>query len=286
MEKKKIRRRLAILRDARRSGNVAGACRRAGISRTIFYRWRRRYAESGEAGLSDRSRRPRHSARRSTDRTAGIVLMLRLTFGWGPPRIRDYLARVHGVRISAPGIWKILRRLAVARRSQIETARKRAPGQRPPAVDPDSDRTLVLSIRREPARTGRRPRRFLFEARDAAAKLSVIQLVDGRDSKAASFVDLALSFFPLRAGAIETEEKPEFTGFFHWHVLSLGLEHVMSKGPFPSGLPDRADVFGSLDPARMRRGMIVADDPLLNCKIAEWADGITRTAGSAGPRNR
>ena len=36
------------------SGNVARTCRHFGISRQAFYRWKRRYAEHGEAGLYDR----------------------------------------------------------------------------------------------------------------------------------------------------------------------------------------------------------------------------------------
>ena len=35
---------------------VARTCRHFGISRTLFYRWKRRYEEHGEAGLADRSR--------------------------------------------------------------------------------------------------------------------------------------------------------------------------------------------------------------------------------------
>lgn len=50
--------RLAILRHAEEvSGNVAATCRYYGISRTRFYRWRRRYDEEGLAGLKDKSRR-------------------------------------------------------------------------------------------------------------------------------------------------------------------------------------------------------------------------------------
>ena len=34
--------RLRVLRDAERLGNVSEACRRHGVSRTVFYRWRQR----------------------------------------------------------------------------------------------------------------------------------------------------------------------------------------------------------------------------------------------------
>jgi transposase-like protein len=40
------------------SGNVAATCRYYGISRNVFYRWKRRYEDEGLEGLKDRSSAP------------------------------------------------------------------------------------------------------------------------------------------------------------------------------------------------------------------------------------
>jgi hypothetical protein len=40
-------------------GNVSEFCRQRGISRQTYYKWQKRFAQEGEAGLADRSRRPR-----------------------------------------------------------------------------------------------------------------------------------------------------------------------------------------------------------------------------------
>ena len=55
--------RLKVLRQAADEGNVARVCRRFGISRKSFYKWKRRHAEHGDAGLGDRARTPRRSPR-------------------------------------------------------------------------------------------------------------------------------------------------------------------------------------------------------------------------------
>lgn len=55
--------RLKVLEEAAARGNVAKTCRHYGISRKIFYRWRRRYEAEGLAGLRDRSHVPRHCPR-------------------------------------------------------------------------------------------------------------------------------------------------------------------------------------------------------------------------------
>src|SRR5262245_40238751 len=60
--------RLRVLRQAADAGNVARVCRRFGISRKSFYKWKRRHAEYGDAGLGDRPRTPQRSPRATAPR--------------------------------------------------------------------------------------------------------------------------------------------------------------------------------------------------------------------------
>jgi transposase-like protein len=54
--------RFKVLRQAEeRARNVAQTCRHFGISRKTFYKWKRRFADHGEAGLCDRARTPHRS---------------------------------------------------------------------------------------------------------------------------------------------------------------------------------------------------------------------------------
>jgi len=46
--------RLRVLQRAKELGNVSAACREAGISRTLYYRWKRRFALYGIDGLHPR----------------------------------------------------------------------------------------------------------------------------------------------------------------------------------------------------------------------------------------
>jgi transposase-like protein len=51
---REVRRRLAIIQHAEEvTGNVAMTCRYYGISRTVYYRWLRRYREQGLDGLRE-----------------------------------------------------------------------------------------------------------------------------------------------------------------------------------------------------------------------------------------
>src|SRR5688500_788668 len=101
--------RLKILRCALDElGRVAQTCRHFGISRTLFYRWKRRFDAQGEAGLGDRPRTPLRAPRATPREGVSKILCLRQHYHFGPGRIADYLQRFHQVRIARSSVHRIL----------------------------------------------------------------------------------------------------------------------------------------------------------------------------------
>lgn len=86
---------LAVLLEPERTGaTVAEVCRRHGISRASFYRYRRRYLDEGVEGLQARSRRPRSSPGRiDASLEVEIVTMRKRHPRWGARRIHGELGR-------------------------------------------------------------------------------------------------------------------------------------------------------------------------------------------------
>jgi transposase InsO family protein len=86
---------LEVLFEPDRSGDsVAAVCRRRGISRSSFYRYRRRYLAEGIDGLQARPRRPLTSPARIDPRLEQAICALRKEHPrWGARRIRAELAR-------------------------------------------------------------------------------------------------------------------------------------------------------------------------------------------------
>jgi transposase-like protein len=83
------KRRLAILRHAEEiTGNVALTCRYYGISRQVFYKWRRRYDADGLEGLRDRSHRPHVSPGTTRTEVVGKILSCASTTPSAQPRSR------------------------------------------------------------------------------------------------------------------------------------------------------------------------------------------------------
>src|SRR5580693_3524231 len=113
---RQVKRRLAIFRHAEEvTGNVAMTCRYYGISRQLFYTWKRRYDELGEAGLLEQSRRPHNSPNATHVDVVGKIIYLRQNYHFGPGKISMYLKRYHDVEISQSGVWRILKRLELNR---------------------------------------------------------------------------------------------------------------------------------------------------------------------------
>lgn len=103
--------RVRVLREAERSGNVSATCRRHGVSRTVFYRLRRRFEQYGAEGVHPKRRRAavgRPSA--LSVQTERRVIAFALAWPTsGPQWLSDQLAR-DGVTIAPVTAWRLLRR--------------------------------------------------------------------------------------------------------------------------------------------------------------------------------
>jgi transposase InsO family protein len=103
--------RVRMLREAERSGNVSATCRRHGVSRTVFYRLRRRFEQYGADGVHPKRRRAavgRPSA--LSVQTERRVIAFALAWPTsGPQWLSDQLAR-EGLSIAPVTVWRLLRR--------------------------------------------------------------------------------------------------------------------------------------------------------------------------------
>jgi transposase InsO family protein len=93
---------------------IAGAADSMGISRQTAHKWWRRYREAGEAGLIDRSSRPRNCPRRLDPKLERRLVELRRRRRVGPAR----LAAQAG--ISASTMHRVLQRNGVSRLSDLD----------------------------------------------------------------------------------------------------------------------------------------------------------------------
>jgi transposase InsO family protein len=76
------------------NANIRALCREFGITPRTGYKWMKRYQEQGEAGLWDRSRRPKNSPHKSSPIIEEAVLKVRRAHpAWGGRKIKWKLAQ-------------------------------------------------------------------------------------------------------------------------------------------------------------------------------------------------
>jgi transposase InsO family protein len=88
---------------------VSDVCRKYGVSRETFYKWRDRYIKHGMEGLKDLSRKPHNITSKVTEEFEEAILDLRLNKRFGANRIRFRLKRLE-ISLSSRTIYKILKR--------------------------------------------------------------------------------------------------------------------------------------------------------------------------------
>ena len=72
-------------------------CLRFSISRKTGYKWKKRYLDEGVLGLRDRSRRPKESPNKTSQRIEELVVILRKNDpDWGGKKIHKILERDYG----------------------------------------------------------------------------------------------------------------------------------------------------------------------------------------------
>ena len=107
-------RRLLVDRILELGWPVAQAAESVGVSRQTAYRWMRRWREEGEAGLEDRSSRPRHSPNRVSSEMEKRIVSDRITEKEGPHLMAGRL----GVPRST--IYGVLARRGLSRLSDLD----------------------------------------------------------------------------------------------------------------------------------------------------------------------
>ena len=228
-----IRRKLRILEHAEKIGDVSKTCRYFGIGRASFYRWRKKYADEGEAGLISARSVPHNHPQKTPPEVVEKILHLRRTYHLGPTRIMWYLERYHGIRVSDAGIYRILKRNQLnrlPRGSRVRKVHTKRYNKQVPGHHIQMDVKFLTFI----GKKGEKTRRFQYTAIDDATRVRALKVYKKHtQANAIDFVDHIIDKFPFRIREIRTDNGHEFQAKFHWHVEDLGIRHAYIKRGTP-----------------------------------------------------
>jgi transposase InsO family protein len=264
-----------LQRAGEASRNVARTCRHFGISRKTFYKWKRRHAERGAAGLCDRPRAPHRSPRATPREVVSKILYLRQQYHFGAGRIAAYLRRFHQIGIATSSVHRILTQHGLAR---LPANQKHRPhGKRWQRYEkPQPGHRLQLDVKFLERIPGTRRRFYQFTAIDDCTRIRVLKVYDRCNQRTAiQFVDEVRRRLPFRIHVVQTDRGAEFQTQFHWHLEELDIRHVYirPRTPHLNGKVERShrvddqEFYQLLD-----RDGITDDIHLFNDKLREWED--------------
>lgn len=225
----KIRQRYAWFEEAERVGSVTVACRRLGISRKTFYKWRQRWLESrgDRQALLDRSRRPHRPRRKVKKALRRRLLHLRQRTHLGPARLRALLL-ARGVRHvpSAATIAKVLKVAGLTRKRRVKPKRYRRT-----FIVPRPGDLVQLDVKWVPYLVEGR-QLYQFTAIDCCTRLRLVAVAEEMTvSTAKAFAQYILSTFPFPVRCVQTDNDSIFT---HWYTAGskTPLDRPVKAHPF------------------------------------------------------
>lgn len=264
-----------VLQQAANDQNVARVCRRFGISRKSFYKWKRRHAEHGDAGLCDRPRTPRRSPRATAREVVSKIVYLRQHYHFGPARIAAYLGRFHHIEIARSSVHRILTRHGMNR---LPANQKHQPhGKRWQRYEkPQPGHRLQVDVKFLERIPGSRRRLYQFTAIDDCTRIRVLKVHDACDQRTAiTFIDEVLRRLPFRVHVVQTDNGAEFQSQFHWHLETLDIRHVYirPRTPHLNGKVERSHRVDDQEFYQLLDKDGISDDiHLFNDKLREWED--------------
>ena len=267
--------RLKVLQQAANEQNVARVCRQFGISRKSFYKWKRRHAEHGDAGLCDRPRTPQRSPRATAREVVSKILYLRQHYHFGPGRIAAYLQRFHRIEIAGSSVHRILKRHGMNR---LPANQKHQPhGKRWQRYEkPQPGHRLQLDVKFLERIPGTRRRLYQFTAIDDCTRIRVLKVYDACNQRTAIlFIDEVLRRLPFRVLVVQTDNGAEFQSQFHWHLETLDIRHVYirPRTPHLNGKVERSHRVDDQEFYQLLDKDGISDDiHLFNEKLREWED--------------
>lgn len=267
--------RLKVLQQAAGEQNVARVCRRFGISRQSFYKWKRRHEAHGDAGLCDRPRTPHRSPRATAPDVVSKILYLRQHYHFGPTRIAAYLRRFHGIEIACSSVHRILTRHGMNR---LPANQKHQPhGKRWQRYEkPQPGHRLQLDVKFLERIPGTRRRLYQFTAIDDCTLIRVLKIYDACNQRTAIlFIDEVVRRLPFRVLVVQTDNGAEFQSQFHWHLETRDIRHVYIRPRTPrlNGKVERSHRVDDQEFYQLLDRDGVSDDiHLFNEKLREWED--------------
>jgi len=267
-EELRVRLKLTVLEFAKHF-SVTKTCKEFNVPRSSFYRWKQKFEKEGRSGLYRKKPIPLTHPLKTSPKVIEKILKIRKEYQIGALRIKYYLERYYGIKISESTVTRILRAHKVSRLPKTASKRtvyskryaKTVPGHH---VQVD---VKFLKLKNEEGKT---VKRFQYTAVDDATRIRALQIYPKHNQNCAiKFIDYVIEKFPFRINTIRTDRGHEFQARFHWHVEDQGMQHsyIKPRTPQHNGKVERSH---RTDQTEFYQLLTYTNDIDLNSKLKVW----------------
>ena len=265
-----VRFKLFVL-DLAEDSSVTRICREYNVPRSSFYRWKKRYDQEGPSGLYRKKPIAYNHPRKTPPEVIAKILELRQEYQMGALRIKYYLERYHGIKVSEATVGRTLNAHGVG--SLPKTAPRRAlHTKRYVKTVPGHHVQVDVKFLQLKNREGKTVKRYQYTAIDDATRIRALQIFPKHNQDGAiKFMDYVIERFPFRISTIRTDRGHEFQARFHWHVEDLGMRHVYIKPRTPQ-LNGKVERSNRTDQTEFYQLLTYTDYVDPNVKLKAWED--------------
>jgi transposase InsO family protein len=248
---------------------VTKACREFDVPRSSYYRWKQKYEKVGQSGLYRERPIAYHHPHKTSPEVVEKILELRKEYQFGALRIKYYLERYHGIRISESKVSRVLKSHGVERlpktapRRTLHTKRfaKTVPGHH---IQVD---VKFLQLKNRERKT---VKRYQYTAIDNATRIQASQIFPEHNQACAiQVMDYVVKKSPFRISTVRTDRGHEFQARFPWHVEDQGMRHVYIK-PHTQQLNGKVERSHRTDQTESYQLLTYTDDIDLTSKLKAW----------------
>jgi len=197
------------------------------------------------------------------------ILEIRREYQMGAWRIKYYLERYQGIKISESTVSRTLKAHGVGRLPKT-APRRSLHTKRYAKMVPGHHVQVDVKFLRMKDQDGKILKRYQYTAIDDATRIRALQIYEKHNQDCAiKFIDYVIEKFPFRISMVRTDRGHEFQARFHFYVEDLGIQHVYIKPRSPqlNGKVERSHL---TDQREFYQLLTYTDDVNLNSKLEAW----------------
>ena len=245
-----------------------------GIGRMTLYRWLKKFKRCGIAGLNDKSRKPKHYRKPTTDwQTTLRIVQLRKQYpAWSKRKIKALLLR-ENIQISESTVGRILKRKCLIDKKISGKRRKAALHPRtrfPKGLRIANAGDMVQIDTKHIMLTGGR-KFYQFTAIDVLTKQRILRVYRSEAScNGKLFLQECLRHFPFPIKAVQTDNGAPFLKHFDEYCREICLAHYFICPRSPKQNTYVEISHGADEREFYQQGGISSVLEAMQMKIREW----------------